>query len=877
MSASVTTVERPLVLAPHGGTAAPLEAAVPPARADGVELLGTVAGSGYRRQPALVRRADGQTIQLTPLLYHLVEAVDGERDHQALADALGPRIDRLVTADDVRYLVEAKLRPLGLLREPDGTEPATHRANPLLALRLRLAVSNPRTTRRLAAPFTALFRPWVVAAVVAGFGAAVWWLAWEQGLASAAHQALYEPETLLLVFALTLFSAGFHELGHAAACRYGGASPGRMGVGLYLVWPAFFTDVTDSYRLGRGGRLRVDLGGLYFNAVFSLVVLAAWTVVRLDALLLVIAAQLLQMVRQLVPVVRFDGYHILADLTGVPDLFLHIKPTLRSLLPWRRGRSDRAALKPWARGIVTAWVLVVVPLLGAVLVGLVLTFPRIAATAWDSLGLQRGDLVADWSDGDAAGVAVAVLSMLLICLPVLGAAYLVTRIVRRTVKRVWRVTSGRPAWRAGAALTALAVVAGVGWAWWPDGQYRPIESGETWTAPQLRLTAAPAEATPRTRLAPPAPAAPTPPPPPAAAPAAAPTPAPLPAAERKGRWIVALLPLTDDGVPVLAPGAAPADDGYPPPEAPAPPPVVEPGVVEATPAAEPVPLVVTPPAAESSSEWPFPFDPPREPEEGDNQVVAVNTTDNSTQYKVAVALVWVTDGSRVDQRNEAWALASCTNCTTVAVAFQVVLVVGYAQVVTPINAAVAVNWACDACHTAAVALQLVATLNREPSDATMTELDELWSDLEERSESFELRPLSEVIQDLTATQAQVLEVLAGDDGAEVDVAEGDAAVEGAPTTTATTTAAPADTTTTTSTTVAAEPEAPPTADEEPATTTTTESCPEPGAEGSDATPAEAPCEEPPPATEGPAAGEPEPPAPVAEEPAAASPPDDPTG
>ena len=45
--------------------------------------------------------------------------------------------------------------------------------------------------------------------------------------------------------------------------------PGVMGAGLYLVWPAFYTDVTDSYRLGRGGRLRTDLGGLYFNAIVA--------------------------------------------------------------------------------------------------------------------------------------------------------------------------------------------------------------------------------------------------------------------------------------------------------------------------------------------------------------------------------------------------------------------------------------------------------------------------------------------------------------------------------------------------------------------------------------------------------------------------------
>ena len=42
-------------------------------------------------------------------------------------------------------------------------------------------------------------------------------------------------------------------------------------MGLYMVWPAFYTDVTDSYRLPRRDRLRVDLGGLYFNAIVAVV------------------------------------------------------------------------------------------------------------------------------------------------------------------------------------------------------------------------------------------------------------------------------------------------------------------------------------------------------------------------------------------------------------------------------------------------------------------------------------------------------------------------------------------------------------------------------------------------------------------------------
>ena len=55
------------------------------------------------------------------------------------------------------------------------------------------------------------------------------------------------------------------------------------------------------------------------------------------------ATQVLQMVRQLAPMLRFDGYHVLADVTGVPDLYQRIGPMLRGLLPgrWRRPRRSR--------------------------------------------------------------------------------------------------------------------------------------------------------------------------------------------------------------------------------------------------------------------------------------------------------------------------------------------------------------------------------------------------------------------------------------------------------------------------------------------------------------------------------------------------------
>ena len=270
-------------------------------RADGIELLGAAQGSGYRTPPALVQRSDGQILQLTPLLYATLDAIDGVRDDDAVAARVRDAVQRAVTADDVRALVDKQLRPLGLLCLADGSQPRLRKANPLLALKFRYVVSDPQRTRLLTAPFARLFNPVVVVLATLAFAAVAYWVLFDKGLASAAHEAFADPGMLLAVFALTLVSAGFHEFGHAAALRRGGGTPGAMGAGIYLVWPAFYTDVTDSYRLGRGARLRTDFGGLYFNALVALATFGVWAGVRWDGLLLLIATQILQMLRQLPP------------------------------------------------------------------------------------------------------------------------------------------------------------------------------------------------------------------------------------------------------------------------------------------------------------------------------------------------------------------------------------------------------------------------------------------------------------------------------------------------------------------------------------------------------------------------------------------------
>src|SRR4051794_7998225 len=448
-------------------------------RATGVEELGAVPGSGCRQAPALVRRADGQVLTLTPLLQHVLAAIDGQRTVAEVADRVSADYGRLVRPDDVRQLVDGSLRPLGLVRRPDGSEPEVRRSSPLLALRFKKVFTDPAVTRRLTAPFAVLFSPFVVVPVVLAFGAIAAWVLFSQGLAAATAQAFGNPALFLAVVALTVLSAGFHEFGHAAAARYGGSTPGAMGFGIYLFWPAFYTDVTDSYRLGRAGRVRTDLGGLYFNALVVLGSFAVWWLTGWHAVLLLVATQVLQMIRQLAPMLRFDGYHVLADLTGVPDLYQRIGPVLRGLVPGHWRQPEATALKTWARIVVIAWVLVVVPLMAISLLLMVLSLPRLLGTAWASLNRQSAQLDAALGDGDILGVLARALGIVIVAVPVLGVGYVLLRTVLKTALGTWRRTEGRPVRRGLALLLAAALVAGLGWAWWPGAdRYRPVRAWE---------------------------------------------------------------------------------------------------------------------------------------------------------------------------------------------------------------------------------------------------------------------------------------------------------------------------------------------------------------------------------------------------------------
>ena len=448
-----------------------------PRLAAGTELLGQYKDSAYEDPRFLIRRADGQVMQLPGLLYRVAGSLDGRDARQVAAD-LNAELGLELTAEQIVFLVEDRLRPVGVLA-PDVEDPARSdddradrpdmpvRSDLLLSLRHRAAVVPANVVWRLAGFFRPLFfRPvWVV--LVAAFLAVDIWIVGHDVLdrfVAGVQQITLHPALILVVLGITIVAGAFHECGHASACRYGGARPGNLGVGLYIIWPAFYSTVTDSYRLNRVGRIRTDLGGIYFNTVFLLGLGLLYVSTDDPWLLIALAGLHLQTAWQFLPNLRLDGYYILADLVGVPDLFGFVKPALLSLLPGRPMHAGVGQLKPRARRWIQLWVLLVVPSLIVWLVVFVLAAPHVLPAAWQATQeyVERLDVAA--RSGDVVTTTIGALQLLFLALPWIGFALVLgplTRMLARRLARLMRlppVPAPSAAVRRGAALAALGAL-----------------------------------------------------------------------------------------------------------------------------------------------------------------------------------------------------------------------------------------------------------------------------------------------------------------------------------------------------------------------------------------------------------------------------------
>ncbi len=137
-----------------------------------------------------------------------------------------------------------------------------------------------------------------------------------------AHTSMQEGLTYILGIIACLL---FHEIGHAVAAIATGITPKKIGFGIYFIFPAFYTDLTDVWRLNRQERIMINLGGIYFQLLInSFLIIWLFQVPSSGALSYylqkIVMLNILVSIYNINPFFRFDGYWIYSDYFDIPNL-----------------------------------------------------------------------------------------------------------------------------------------------------------------------------------------------------------------------------------------------------------------------------------------------------------------------------------------------------------------------------------------------------------------------------------------------------------------------------------------------------------------------------------------------------------------------------
>jgi putative peptide zinc metalloprotease protein len=133
-------------------------------------------------------------------------------------------------------------------------------------------------------------------------------------------------DSLLLMWTVIAAVKALHELGHAFACKRFGGECHEIGVALMIFSPSLYCDVSDAGRLpSRWARMAIGAAGMLVELALSAAAFAIWWNTREgllhDLCFTVFAVTQVSVIAfNLNPLLRLDGYYILCDWVGVPNL-----------------------------------------------------------------------------------------------------------------------------------------------------------------------------------------------------------------------------------------------------------------------------------------------------------------------------------------------------------------------------------------------------------------------------------------------------------------------------------------------------------------------------------------------------------------------------
>lgn len=150
-------------------------------------------------------------------------------------------------------------------------------------------------------------------------------------------QGVLSPANLPLLFLGLVVVKTLHEFGHAYFCRRFGGEVHTMGVMLLIFTPLPYMDATSSWGFrSRWRRILVAAAGMIVEVFVAALATFVWAqtgpgTIHNLAYNIMLVASVSTLLFNLNPLLRFDGYYILADLLEIPNLHQRSARHLRHL------------------------------------------------------------------------------------------------------------------------------------------------------------------------------------------------------------------------------------------------------------------------------------------------------------------------------------------------------------------------------------------------------------------------------------------------------------------------------------------------------------------------------------------------------------------
>ena len=160
--------------------------------------------------------------------------------------------------------------------------------------------------------------------LVALFGLVLLMRQWESFTTTFLH--FFTFTGMLYYGGALIVSKTLHELGHAyTAHRYGCRVP-TMGIMFLVFWPVLYTETSEAWKLtARRQRLAIGMAGILAELGLAAVATLVWSFLpegpmKSATFLLASTLWVLSLGINLNPLMRFDGYFLLSDITGIANL-----------------------------------------------------------------------------------------------------------------------------------------------------------------------------------------------------------------------------------------------------------------------------------------------------------------------------------------------------------------------------------------------------------------------------------------------------------------------------------------------------------------------------------------------------------------------------